>query len=79
MESGDIVLLFPWLMTYTTRENSTQRDAAQASEEVKLERASSLACRHARGVRVPARTLLAEPSSAGKEETWTTMVVKFLA
>ena len=41
VESGDIVFLFPWLMAYTRRMDSGQRDAAnEASEEAKLERAS---------------------------------------
>ena len=47
VESGDMVLLLPWLMSHTRRRDSRQRDAAnEASEEVQLERASS-ACRHA--------------------------------
>ena len=51
LESGDAVLLLPWLIAYTKREGLIQRDAAQeASEEAKLERASS-ACRHAGGVK----------------------------
>ena len=34
VESGDIVLLLPWLMAYTRRRDSRQRDAAsEASEE----------------------------------------------
>ncbi|CAN0518643.1 unnamed protein product, partial [Laminaria digitata] len=65
------------LIAYTRRGDLRQRDAAQeASEEAKLERASS-ACRHAGGVKVPARNLLAEPRSAGNEETWNTLVAKF--
>ena len=79
MESGDIVFLFPWLMAYTRRRDSGQRDAAnEASEEAKLERAS-WTCRHAGGVKVAARILLAEPRSAGNEETWSTLVAKFLS
>ena len=66
VESGDIVLLLPWLMAFTRGRDSRPRDAAlEASEEAKLERASS-ACRHAGGVKVAARNLLAEPRS---EET----------
>ena len=71
------MLLLPWLIAYTRREGLRQRDAAQeASEEAKLERASS-ACRHAGGAKVVARNLLAEPRSAGNEETWNTLVAKF--
>ena len=41
VESGDIVLLLPWIMSYTRRMDSRQRDAAnETSEEAKLERAS---------------------------------------
>ena len=50
-------------------------DIAGPAEE-KLERASS-ACSHAGGVKVAARNLLAEPRSAGNEETWKTLVTKF--
>ena len=58
VESGDIVLLFPWLMAYVRRRDLRQRDAAhEDSEEAKFERASSACCR-AGGVKVPARTLL---------------------
>ena len=77
MESGDIVLLLPSLMAFTGVGDCRQRDAAQeASEEKKLERASS-ACSQARGVKVAARNLLAEPRSAGSEETWNTLVTTF--
>ena len=64
-----VVLLLPWVIAYTRREGLRQRDAApEASEEEKLERASS-GCRHAGGVKVEARYLLAEPRSAGNVET----------
>ena len=54
VESSDIVLLLPWLMAFTREGDSRQWDAAQeASEEEKLERASSM-CNHAGGVRVAA-------------------------
>ena len=54
-------------MAFTRGGDSRPRDAAhKASEEAKLERASS-ACRHAGGVRVAARNLLAEPRSPGTE------------
>ena len=77
VESGNIVLLLPWLMAYTRRRDSRQQDAAhEASEEAELERASS-ACRHAGGVEVAACTLLAERRSAGNEGAWSTMVAKF--
>ena len=72
VEREDIVFLLLWLMAYTRRGDLRQRDAAQeASEEAKLGRASS-ACRHAGGVKVAARNLLAEPRSAGNGETWNT-------
>ena len=59
VESGDIVLLLPWVMAFTRGGDSRPRDAAhEASEEAKLERASS-ACRDAGGVKVVARNLLA--------------------
>ena len=45
-------------------------------QETKLERLSS-ACRHAGGVNVAARNLLAEPRSGGKQEAWNTLVAKF--
>ena len=65
-----------WLMAFIRGGDSRPRDAAQeASEEAKLERASS-ACRHAGGVKVAARDLLAEPRSPGTEETWSTLVSK---
>ena len=48
----------------------------EASAEAKLERASS-ACRHAEGVKVAARNLLAEPRSEGNEEAYNTLVSKF--
>ena len=77
VESGYIVLLLPWLSAYTRRGDSRQRDATQeASEEAILERAWS-ECRHAGGVKVTARNLLAEPRAAGDEETWHTLVVEF--
>ena len=64
VESGDIVLLLPWLMAFTRVGNSRPRDAAhEASEEAKLER-TSLACRRAGGIKVAAHTLLEEPLSA---------------
>ena len=47
VENGDIVLLLPWLMTFSRGGDSRQRDAGQeAPEEEKLERASS-SCRYA--------------------------------
>ena len=65
VDIGDIVLLLPWLVAFTRGGDSRQRDATQqASEEEKLERASS-ACSHAVGVKVAARKLLAEPRSTG--------------
>ena len=71
------MLLLPWLMAFTRGGDSRPRDAAhEASEEAKLERASS-ACRHAGGVKVAARNLLAEPRSPGTEETWSTLVSEF--
>ena len=77
VESGDIVLLIPWQMAFTRGRDSRPRDAAlEASEEAELERASS-ACRHAGGVKVAARNLLAEPRSAGNEQTWNTLMAKF--
>ena len=55
--SGDIVLMLPWLIAYARRGDLRPwRVAQEASEEVKLERASST-CRHARGVKVAARHL----------------------
>ena len=64
-------------MAFTRGGDSRQRDAAQeASEEEKLERASSL-CSQAGGIKVAARNLLAEPRSVGNEETWNKMVAKF--
>ena len=77
MESGDIVLLLPWLMAYTKRRDSRQRDAAyEASKEAKLKLAS-FACRQAGGVKVAAHTLLAELRLAGNEETWGMLEAKF--
>ena len=77
VESGDIVVLLPWLTAFTGRRDSRPRDAAvEGLEEAKLERASST-CRHAGGVEVAARNLLAEPRSGGKEQTWNTLVCKF--
>lgn len=74
VENGDIVFLLPWLMAYTRREDTQQRDIAQeASEEETLELTSSV-CRRAGEVKVVARSLPAEPLSAGNEETWTTLV-----
>ena len=56
---------------------SRQRDATQeALEEENLEPASSV-CNHAGEIKVTARNLLAEPRSAGNEETWNTLVAKF--
>ena len=76
MESGDIVLLLPWLMAFTRGGDSRQRDAAQEASEENLERALS-ACSHTGWVKVAARNLLAEPRSAGNEETWSTLAAKF--
>ena len=60
VESGDIVLLLPWLMAFTRGRKSRPSDAAlEASEEAKLDRASS-ACHHAAGVKLAARNLMAE-------------------
>ena len=76
MESGNIMLLLPWLMALTRGRGSRPRDAAhEASDPAKFERASST-CRHDGGVKVAARNLLAEPRSTGNEETWTTLVAK---
>ena len=59
------------------QERGHETNAAQeAFEEAKLERASST-CRHVGGVKVTARNLVAEPRSAGNEETWNTLVAKF--
>ena len=67
VESGDVLFLLLWLVAFTRGRNSWPRDAAlEASDEAKLERASS-ACRYAGGVKVAARNLLAEPRSEGKE------------
>ena len=72
------MLLLPWLIAYTRRGDLSQRDAAQeTSDEAKLERASSAYC-HTRGVKVAALNLLAEPRSAENENTWNTLVAKFL-
>ena len=69
VESGDIVLVLPWLMVFTRGRDSRPRDAAlEPSKEANLERASSV-CRHAGGVKVAARNLLAEPRSEGTEDT----------
>ena len=69
MAGRDIVLLFPWVMAYTRRGDSRQRNAAQeASGEAKLEGAS-MACRYAEGVNLAARILLAKQRSAGNKET----------
>ena len=77
VESGDIVVLLPWLTAFTGRRDSRPRDAAvEGLEEAKLERASST-CRHAGGVEVAARNLLVELRSEGNEETWNTLVSKF--
>ena len=73
VESGDIVLLLPWLLAFTRGRDSGRDAALEASEEGKLQRASSV-CRHAGGLKVAARNLLAEPRSAGNEETWNTLV-----
>ena len=80
VENEDIMLLLSWLMmAHTRRGDSRQRDATQeASEEAKLERASS-ECLHAGRVKVAASNLLAKPRSAGNEEAWNTLVTKFLA
>lgn len=62
---------------YHIQGDSRQRDAAQeASAEAKVERSSST-CHHAGGLKVEARTLLAETRSAGNEETWTALVANF--
>ena len=66
VESGDIVLLLPWLLAFTRGRDSGRDAALEASEEGKLQRASSV-CRHAGGLKVAARNLLAEPRSEGKE------------
>ena len=57
MESGDIMLLLPWLMPFTGG-SSRQRDGPQEASDEKLERAI-LTCSHAGGVKVAARNLLA--------------------
>ena len=76
VESGDIGLLLPWLMEFSTGGDSRQRDAPREdSEEEKLVRSSS-ACSHAGGPKVAARSLLVGPQSAGHEETWDTLVAK---
>ena len=77
VESGVILLLLLWLVAFTRGRDSRSRDAALvASEEAKLERASS-ACHHTGGVKVAARNLLAEPRSEGNEEAYNTLVSKF--
>ena len=77
VESGDIVFLLLWLTTFSRGRDSRPRDAAlEDSEEAKLERTSS-ACRHAGGIKVAARNLLAESPSEGNEETWRILVSKF--
>ena len=57
MESGDIMLLLPWLMPFTGG-SSRQRDGPQEASDEKLERAI-LTCSHAGGVKGAARNLLA--------------------
>ena len=79
LESGDMAPLLLWLMAYTRRGDSRQRDTAQeASMEAKVERVS-LMCHPAGEVKVAARTLLADPRSAGNDETYGTLVIKFPA
>ena len=79
VESGNVVLLFPRVMVFTSGGDSRQRDGTQkASEE---ERSSN--GRHPRvttweGVKVAAHILLAEQRSAGNKETCNTLVAKFL-
>lgn len=69
MESGDIVLVLPWSMAFTTAGDFKQRGAThEAVQDVKPERAPS-ACCHAGGVELTARNLLAETRSATSEET----------
>ena len=72
-----LVLLLPWLMSFTGGGDSRLRDATQeGSEEEKRERASS-ACSDAGRIKVAARNLLVKPRSAENEETWNTLVAKF--
>ena len=74
VETGDIVLLLPWLMAFTRGRDSRPRDAALvASVEAKLERASS-ACRHA-----GSQSVSTQPSGRAtiNEETCNTLVAKF--
>lgn len=72
VESEDIVLLLPWLMAFSSGWDYRPRDAPrEASEETKLERATS-ACRHAGGVKMAARNLLEKPRKARGKETWST-------
>lgn len=71
-----MALLFPWLAC-TRQEDTKHRDVTQeASEESKLECASS-ACSHAGGVKVVVCTLLAERRSVGIEETSVTWMATF--
>ena len=64
-------------MAFTRGRVSRQRDAAQeASEEEKLERASS-PFSHAARVKFAAGNLLTGPRSAGNEDTWNRLVAKF--
>ena len=59
----------PAPMTDGVHKGGGTPDAAQeASEEEKLERASS-ACGHEGGIKVAARNLLAKPRSVGNDET----------
>ena len=69
IERGDITLILPWLMEYTSRASTRLKGPTyEATDAVKYERASS-ACRHSGGVSAAARSFLAEPRAPGDEVT----------
>ena len=77
VERGDITLILPCLMDFTSPASTRHRGPTyEATDAAKYERASS-ACRHSGGASVAARSLLAEPRAPGDEVTWGRVKDKF--
>lgn len=77
VERGDITLILPRLMGYTTRASTRLRHSIyEAIDAAKYEIASS-ARRHSGGVSVATLSLLVEPRAPGDEMTWKRVIAKF--
>lgn len=74
MDSGDIVIVVPWPIAYTKREDTRQPDDTQKESDGR----EPFSCLRAGGVNVAARNLLEKLHSVSNENTWATLMAKLL-